>query len=449
MKSTEILQALGLTKEKGTTAYCTKLSMVFEFIKAAMTFIKQVVILETDITINQYGKIISLSDVEADYKERLLSKYREDDKKMIALADKEYSLHGQLRRINETLWKKRRNKNNSELESQRDKLSAEISAIDQEREELLKAESNRIDTMTFDNNDVRKELGLFSGNKIKVETHAGNYFFCLPVDNIFYYAICRMLNIEFKMADADVVKKTIVSTFITYPHLIDNIKKSLRFTSNDDLRPSMTCVCLDFKSEGIQIVSTDAHRMYYSKRVSCEGFKENTQFLIEPESAKKLAKVKFKDDEPLIIKICSDNTADFNGVEVKLMPDTRYPDYSVVIPEYNTFIEFEKSNFVDNVKKVLPYANKSTNQVTLHMNGNIQMMCQDVDFSFESVAQVAHLSKTCPDTDIAFNGQFLIDAISIFKDKSIKMFTGGKATQAAIFTNNTDSVLLMPLMLNN
>ena len=77
------------------------------------------------------------------------------------------------------------------------------------------------------------------------------------------------------------------------------------------------------------------------------------------------------------------------------------------------------------------------------------LTAQDVDFSLESKAQMNYLKKTCPDTDIAFNGQFLVTAMAAFKEDKIKMFTDGKSTQAAIFTNQKDNVLIMPLMLNN
>ena len=97
----------------------------------------------------------------------------------------------------------------------------------------------------------------------------------------------------------------------------------------------------------------------------------------------------------------------------------------------------------------MPYANKITAQVNFHLNGNIAMSSCDVDFSFESNSEMPYISKNFVDTDIAFNGKFLVDSLGIFKDKTVKMFSDGIPTKAAIFTNDTDTVLLMPLMMNS
>ena len=104
---------------------------------------------------------------------------------------------------------------------------------------------------------------------------------------------------------------------------------------------------------------------------------------------------------------------------------------------------------IANVKKLLPYSNKSTGQVNLHLNGSIAMHCEDVDFSFRCDADMPYLSKIFDDTDIAFNGKFLNTCLTTFKEENVKMFTDGSSTKAAIFTNDTDNVLLMPLMLNS
>ena len=60
-----------------------------------------------------------------------------------------------------------------------------------------------------------------------------------------------------------------------------------------------------------------------------------------------------------------------------------------------------------------------------------------------------YLTKNFVDTDIAFNGKFLLDAMGIFKDKTIKMYSEGQSRKATIFSNGTDKVLLMPYLINS
>ena len=181
---------------------------------------------------------------------------------------------------------------------------------------------------------------------------------------------------------------------------------------------------------------------------SFDGCKDEMQILIAPESIKPLCRLKLKDSEPLVITVFNDNTASFNDFGVNTLPDAKYPQYKVVIPKYDRYMEFDKAELIKNVKKVMPFANKSTEQVNFHINGSISLNACDVDFAFESDADMPYISKQFPDTDIAFNGSFLVNSLGIFKDKIVKMYTDGKSTQAGIFTNDTDSVLLMPLMTN-
>ena len=170
--------------------------------------------------------------------------------------------------------------------------------------------------------------------------------------------------------------------------------------------------------------------------------------LISESDAKRLSKIKPLHDVIELHILLDDNQIMIDDEIINLV-DARFPDYKVVIPEYETFMEFEKDSFVKNIKKVIPYANKSTSQVTFHLNGSIALHTQDVDFSFECDADMSYISKNFIDTDIAFNGKFLLETCSIFKDKTLKFYSEGENTRAAIISNGNESVLLMPLMIGS
>lgn len=446
MKSNEILQALSLTKNRQTTDYCSKLANVFTFIKTIQQDIINAVIVGTGYTINCNGKILDTCQIEKDYKASLLNHYRYNDKEILELTSEESSKRSQLYKVNELLWKKRKNKDNSVLEGERDQLQADIKTIDTSKEILISLEDTRLQTIKADVSEMRKELNLFTACKIAVEIQSGSYCFYIPVDNTFYYEVLRMLNIAFEVAKVESIPAKY--QFFTYPELMDNIKKAAAFTSDDDLRPAMQSICLDFSSEGIQVVSTDAHRLYYSKRISFDGCKEDMKLLIDETSVKAICKAKVNYNEVLTITVFADNTATFNDVKVRLFTEGRYPQYEVVIPKYSKFMEFDRKRLIENVNKVKVYANKTTQQVTFHINGSIALHAQDVDFSFEGDADMPYITKQFPDTDIAFNGNFLNQCLGTFKDKTVKMLTDGISTKAALFTNDVDTVLLMPLMIN-
>lgn len=205
MKSIEILQVLNLTKSKETTSYCSKLANVFEFIKLVKDTLIEAAIVETGLTINSRGKLVDFKTVESDYKESLLNHYRYNDKQVAAITKKECELRCQRNRITDLLWKKRKNKDNSVLQGERDGIDLQLQALDSQKDVLINIEKNRLQSVHVQITEMRKELNLLTGSKILVETKQGIYSFYLPIDNAFYYAVCRMLNIEF--AVKDVVKK--------------------------------------------------------------------------------------------------------------------------------------------------------------------------------------------------------------------------------------------------
>jgi len=446
MKPTEILQALSLEKNKTTSTYCGKLANLFEFLKLVLVSLVRAVISETGLTIDKAGKVLALDVVETNYREHLKYKFMGNDRGYLELVKKESELYSTRSRINEMLWKKRRNKDNSELEAERDAITAELQELDKQKDEMISTEINRLKTVKTDIKTMREALELFEGVKIAIETTAGAYSFYLPIGNKFYYEVCKMLGIAYEVAT--VTKREAKIQFITHPEILDDIRKAAKFTSKDDLRPTMQCICLSFEGNKVQVVSTDAHILYYSKAVSYEGNGGKFDLLISPESIGKLCKVKPDYKSPLHITVFDDDTAAFGDCEVNILEGAKFPNYKVVIPEYEGYMEFDRAELTKNVKKVMPFANKSTNRVNFHINGSIALNSCDVDFSFETNVDMPYITKGIPDTDIAFNGRYIVDTLGIFRDKTVKMYHDGRATKAGIFTNGIDNVLLMPLMLN-
>lgn len=311
-----------------------------------------------------------------------------------------------------------------------------------------------------------------TANKITVLTEKSEYSFAVPVANEFYYLICDLLGLPYEIKGIEKIEA--LKTFEVNSEVISSIKKAAKFASKDGLRPAMTCVCLDITNKGLKVAATDAHRLYLSKQYNLQS-SENMQLLIDSTSVKLIAGMKVKDEtikiellpvETIVIGMITqydeklkefvevENKQDvysflFNGLKVQYYVDLRFPDYKVVIPELKSKMVFDRVNFIDNVKSVMPSANKSTNQVNFHLNGNILMNAFDIDFSFECSKEMAYTTKDFKDTDIAFNGKFLVEGLNIFKTKEISMYSEGSATKAAIFTDEVDTILIMPLMLNN
>jgi len=335
------------------------------------------------------------------------------------------------------------------LEGFKVSLSSEIGNVDMVKAlpELVYPENynerNKYFELKRQQDNCKEVYGLFEQwVNISVSHNKGCYTFPFPVNNVFYDKFLGMAGMQVNEVKKDVFIK---ETIILDAAILKSFSKALKFISKDDLRPAMQCVLIHCNEGKATLVSTDAHKLYQSQKFDCSQ-NNDTKLLISESDAKRLSKIKPLHDVIELHILLDDNQIMIDDEIINLV-DARFPDYKVVIPEYETFMEFEKDSFVKNIKKVIPYANKSTSQVNFHLNGSIALHTQDVDFSFECDADMPYISKNFIDTDIAFNGKFLLETCSIFKDKTLKFYSEGKNTRAAIISNGNESVLLMPLMI--
>ena len=282
-----------------------------------------------------------------------------------------------------------------------------------------------------------------TGNTITVKTTTGQYSTTIPV-NEFYHALCSLLNIPTSAA-APVMDNAVFTATVSGA-IGPKIARAAKFCSCDTLRPAMTGTLLEFSPENFKIVSTDAHRLYISPKFTSTST-GTFQAIIAAADAKNLGKCKA---ENFTFSFSADKVMISAGAEIFTfrLIDARFPDYTRVIPDYTQFMEFSRADLLQNIKVVIPAANKVTNQVNFHLNGAIELSAQDIDFETECKFTMPYTSKTFPDTDIAFNGKLLSEILKEIHTKTAKMYTAGCRTKAAIFrpADNSETILLMPLM---
>lgn len=294
--------------------------------------------------------------------------------------------------------------------------------------------------------NCRDMYGLFEQwEQVTVKHDTGSYSFPFPVGNKYYDTLAEMAGIGAKKEPVASIK--ILDTIIVGSEILQAMATATKFISRDDLRPVMQQVCIAIENNKVEVVATDAHRLYQSQKAYANK-KKRIEILVSEKDAKLISKIKPASDKTEI-NILKGNRIMIAGKIFSTFTDRKYMDYRVVVPEYTKYMEFHRERFIKNVKSAMVYSNKSTSQVALNINGQILFKAQDVDFSFEADIRMEYLEKQFKNTMIAFNGKFMVEALSIFKDEKIKLFTDGVATKAGIFTNDKDTVLLMPLMLNN
>lgn len=243
---------------------------------------------------------------------------------------------------------------------------------------------------------------------------------------------------------------------ISAPVLAEAINKTIFAVSNDELRPAMAGVLVQLAKDAVTFVATDAHKLVRYTRNDIHSEQETS--LILPKKALSLLKSTLP-AEDVDVEVQYNNTnAFFSFGSIHLicrLVDERYPDYVAVIPQVNpNVLTLDRSTFLNTLKRVSIFANKTTHQVRLKISGSeLHISSEDLDFSNE-----AHERLSCQfdgeDMEIGFNAKFLIEMLTNLTSDEvvIKMSTPNRAglLLPAVSDEEEDILMLvMPVMLNN
>ncbi len=235
--------------------------------------------------------------------------------------------------------------------------------------------------------------------------------------------------------------------------LLECINNTLFAVSNDTLRPAMTGVYFELASDSIAMVSTDAHRLVLVRRtdILCPA---QQGFVVPKKPLQQLRSTLPADETQLELSYNSSHLfVSSNSLKMSCrLIDARFPDYKAVIPTDNPYkLTLNRADFISALRRVSIFANKTTNQVVLDINGNsLQISAQDIDFSYEG-KETLSCQYSGEDMKIAFNAKLMIEMVNNMdgEDLEIELST---PTRAGIFKpvekaeNEEILMLLMPLM---
>lgn len=235
--------------------------------------------------------------------------------------------------------------------------------------------------------------------------------------------------------------------------LLESINKTLFAVSGDTLRPAMTGVYFELSPSNLGFVSTDAHRLVQFRRsdVKCPS---TDGFVVPKKPLQQLRATLPADDTQLQLSYNSSHMF-VNAGKLSLscrLIDARFPDYKAVIPTDNPYkLTINRNDFISALRRVSIFANKTTNQVVLDINGNsLQLSAQDIDFSYEG-KETLSCQYTGEDMKIAFNARLMVEMVGNLEGAEIQVELS-TPTRAGIFRpvekgeNEDVLMLLMPLM---
>lgn len=243
---------------------------------------------------------------------------------------------------------------------------------------------------------------------------------------------------------------------IAAPVLSEAINKTIFAVSNDELRPAMSGVLVQLAEQSITFVATDAHKLVRYRRTDVSA--EKATSLILPKKALSLLKSSLPVDDVQVTIEYNNTNAFFTFSNIHLicrLIDERYPDYEAVIPKVNpNKLTVDRALFLNTLRRVVIFANKTTHQVRLKISGSeLHISAEDLDFSNE-----AHERLSCQfegdDMEIGFNAKFLVEMLNNLSGEEIviEMSTPNRAGLLipALKSDNEDVLMLvMPVMLNN
>lgn len=238
--------------------------------------------------------------------------------------------------------------------------------------------------------------------------------------------------------------------------LSEAISKTIFAVSNDELRPAMAGVLVQFNEQSVEFVSTDAHKLVKYTRTDIGA--DKVASIILPKKALSLLRSTLPMEDSSVSIEYNGTNAFFKFGDIHLicrLVDERYPDYEAVIPTVNpNKLTVDRALFLNTLRRVVIFANKTTHQVRLKISGSeLNISAEDLDFSNE-----AHERLSCQyegeDIEIGFNAKFLVEMLSNLSSEEVMIEMSSPNRAGLLKPTITDDgekilMLVMPVMLNS
>lgn len=205
--------------------------------------------------------------------------------------------------------------------------------------------------------------------------------------------------------------------------LSEAIDKTLFATGNDELRVVMTGVFFELTPEGAVFVGTDAHKLvkYLRKDIKAE---QVARFILPKKPLTLLKNISSSTKADITIEYNETNTriSFDNKILICRLIDGNYPNYEAVIPKGNNKkLTINRTSFLNSIKRLALFSNKTTHQVCLQLSGSeLKITAEDIDLASKAQERLSCDYKG-DDITIGFNSRFLIEMLSHLNAEDITL----------------------------
>jgi DNA polymerase III subunit beta len=242
------------------------------------------------------------------------------------------------------------------------------------------------------------------------------------------------------------------------------IGKTLFAAGNDELRPVMSGVFVQFAPDGTTFVATDAHKLVRYRRGDVKA--TGSASFILPRKPLNLLKNILGTTEGIVRVEYNATNARFSwGIApdgsvgstlICRLIDGKYPNYDAVIPKNNpNKLTIDTTALLGSIRRVSIFANKTTHQVRLKIAGSeLNISAEDLDFSNEAAERLT-CSYAGDDMEIGFNSRFLVEMLTNIDSNEATIEMSAPNRAGILLPNNNNGagedtlMLVMPVMLNN
>lgn len=239
--------------------------------------------------------------------------------------------------------------------------------------------------------------------------------------------------------------------------LAEAINKTIFATGNDELRPVMSGVFCQLSPENVTFVSTDAHKLVRYRRNDTKS-KAAASFILPKKPLNLLKNILTGVQGTIKVEYNNTNASFAYGTVtiVCRLIDGKYPNYEAVIPAQNpNKLTVERITFLNSIKRVSIFSNKTTHQVRFKVAGSeLSISAEDLDYANEASERLTCEYKG-EDMEIGFNSKFIMEMLSNMDSECITLEMSAPNRAGIIMPSekedaNVDTLMLvMPVMLNN
>ncbi len=286
--------------------------------------------------------------------------------------------------------------------------------------------------------DMIISLSLEPNNQLKLTTDRGVY-------NLSYFETSETIELPEIPFDKEINLSS------------DELKRAIEKTSfavgDEDMRPAMNGILLDFTDDGLRFVSTDGHRLVkFVNKTFQSDLRE--QYIIPKKAISILSK--FLSDGDITVNLTK-TYAQFKLPNLEFITrliGEKYPNYNSVIPfENDNILKIKKQDIQSSIKRMLVFASDDIKQVKLNIKENeFNISIHNIDTS-SSGQETIDCQYNGEPMEIGFNVFYLNDIVSHLDSEEI-IFKLNSPSKACLIEPGEVSekeeilMLLMPVRLN-